>query len=423
MLRVENNGHLDYSEFDNASTEALQAFLEADFNAPEDERVDVETIIYITKLLCERENAETDVAAAKEVFRQKYYPINDDKFLFDFAEDDTASENKKKVVDIKDFRASFLRHVAGVAVIFVIVLFGGTVTAAAFGYNPWSAIAEWTDEKFWFESTKTSRTAELQQTLDDYGIYLPVAPNWLPQDYKQIDSNILQTETRTYIDYSYMRLTGDEEECLGIGITYHAPEDKFTAVYEKDAAEVITYTVNGIDHYIMYNMDCRTIAWVNTNVECVINGRFSIEEAKKMIDSIYEGMDVEKNLQKAAADLCGKVKIAPHWLPKGYQEVELSVTSDDLGDNIFAVYNRISANTVEELYISISCNIPGMAVDIYEKDANDVDVYTVGGIEHYIMTNLSESKIVWQNGDITGSISGAFNIDEAKKMIDSIYDK
>lgn len=289
MLRVENNRRRDYSEFDNADTEVLQAFLEADFNAPEDERADVETVIYINKLLCEREDAETDVAAAKEVFRKKYYPIDDDKFLFDFGEDNAAFENKaaaKKKVAMQDIRSSFMRYVAGVAVIFVIVLFGGAVSATAFGYNPWSAIAEWTDEVFWFESAET---------------------------------------------------------------------------------------------------------------------------------------DAVKNLQQAAIDLYGGIDVVPQWLPEGYQEAELSVVSDDLGENVFAVYNRNSANAAEEVYISISCNTSGTAHSVYEKDAEAVDVYTVDGIEHYIMTNLSENKIVWQNDKVTCSIGGTFNTDEAKKMIDSIY--
>jgi hypothetical protein len=89
MSKGENTGHRYYSGFDNVSTETLEKFLEADFNASEDERSDVDTIIYINKLLGERETADEkasaeDIAAAKKEFYEKYYPCDDENFLFDF---------------------------------------------------------------------------------------------------------------------------------------------------------------------------------------------------------------------------------------------------------------------------------------------------------------------------------------------------
>lgn len=68
MSAVENNGRLDYSKFDNIDTDVLKAFLRADFDAPEAEQMDVDTIMYITNLLQERKKAENneqdiDVAA------------------------------------------------------------------------------------------------------------------------------------------------------------------------------------------------------------------------------------------------------------------------------------------------------------------------------------------------------------------------
>lgn len=69
---------------------------------------------------------------------------------------------------------------------------------------------------------------------------------------------------------------------------YHTPEDAISAIYEKDATDVVTYLAGGVAHYIMYNNNCRMIVWRNGNAECLINGQFSMDGVKKMIDSIYE---------------------------------------------------------------------------------------------------------------------------------------
>lgn len=278
-------------ELNNVSTETLKAYLEADFNASEGERADIEDIEYITDLLLEREPMNVDVAAAEEKFWANYYPADDEKFLFDFEEDEDVAEdvaNANKVVDEKGLKYSFLRYVVGVAAMFVIVLFGGTLTATALGVNPWSGIAEWTDDNFWFEQAGANQTTEFRQALSEHKITLSVVPKWLPQDYEQADSYVWEGTKRTKMHYSYTRTMGDDAESLSISVTYHTPEDTISAIYEKDATDVVTYSVGGVEHYIMYNNNCRMIVWRNGNAECLINGQFSMDEAKKMIDSIYE---------------------------------------------------------------------------------------------------------------------------------------
>jgi hypothetical protein len=56
-----------------------------------------------------------------------------------------------------------------------------------------------------------------------------------------------------------------------------------------------------------------------------------------------------------------------------------------------------------------------------EKDETDVEVYTVGGIEHYIMSDVSGMKAFWHNGVWVGRISGNIDSETLIAMIDSIY--
>ena len=61
--------------------------------------------------------------------------------------------------------------------------------------------------------------------------------------------------------------------------------------------------------------------------------------------------------------------------------------------------------------------------DEYEKDPGQPELYKVGGITHYIMTNDGKWQALWKNGMVECSISGVEKKSELLKMIDSIYEK
>lgn len=291
MLKVENNEHQNYSRFDDMPTDVLEAFLAADVDAPEAKQMDIEAIIYITDLLAERRKAahtypEKDVATAKKEFFEYYYPLTDDeKSLYDFGDEEDADpvqDNKPKAW------VGWLRRMgAAVAAVFVLLL-TGTVTAAAFGYNPWQAVAKWTDDIFWFEPTNANPSVDLQASLDAYGVVEQVTPKWLPEGYEFVDMQTWEDDVQIEFASLYTRKTSDGEESLSVNTVYHSPGDVSARRYQKDDTEVVIHTVNGIDHYIIYNVNSRSIVWQNANVECLINGQFTEEEAIKIIDSIYE---------------------------------------------------------------------------------------------------------------------------------------
>ena len=57
-----------------------------------------------------------------------------------------------------------------------------------------------------------------------------------------------------------------------------------------------------------------------------------------------------------------------------------------------------------------------------EKNETKVDVYSVEGIEHHILTDVTMIKAVWQNGEWEGHITGDVTREELIHMIDSIYE-
>jgi hypothetical protein len=45
---------------------------------------------------------------------------------------------------------------------------------------------------------------------------------------------------------------------------------------------------DGIEHYMMTHNGKVSVVWMNDNYECQIAGDITADEAKKMIDSVYE---------------------------------------------------------------------------------------------------------------------------------------
>ena len=161
MLKVEEKGRPKYSKFDKMDTSVLEAILRADFDAPEAERLDVEVIIYISNLLAERQEIpQPDVNKAKEEFFKYYYPL--EKSIYDFDDEDdnnfeveTDTNKAASTMDkVLPFRKRLWRKFASAAAVFVIFMFGGTLTAYAFGYDPFAAVARWNDEHLDRKSTR-----------------------------------------------------------------------------------------------------------------------------------------------------------------------------------------------------------------------------------------------------------------------------
>ena len=58
---------------------------------------------------------------------------------------------------------------------------------------------------------------------------------------------------------------------------------------EKDDGEFDVRNINGVDYYILSNVDNRNVTWTVDNLQVVISGSLSDDEINSMIDSINEG--------------------------------------------------------------------------------------------------------------------------------------
>ena len=290
MFEVGDKGRLDYSKFDNVDTDILEALLRADFDAPEAERMEPEAALYILNLLAERqENEEAaeqfDVAAAKAEFDEKYYPLLEDEEKLQAFLDDMGyqEESQEKVVPLKPW-VKHWRRFASAAAVFVIFMFAGSVTAYALGFDPVKFVGRWNDDQFWFE--KISVTQELADKLSEYDNTLNLVPKWLPDYFKFENIEVAKQPDGDTINSSFIKTNGDEVEYISINyIQELQTSQKF---YEKIDGDVIEYVESGIKHYILLNSQNICITWLNGNFECSIIGKFSVDEAKQIINSIYK---------------------------------------------------------------------------------------------------------------------------------------
>lgn len=279
-----NNKHLNNmtpDELSDALADMWEAMDETNYNPAQ---IDA----YLAKL--EKQEPITpafDADASLAAFREKHARL--------FAQ--TAPVQKfsaAKPVHRRRWRASL------VAAIIAVMMICSMITAQAFGFDVFGAIARWTEETFRFStSAQTSgdqqnipvpetdgEYATLQDALDAYGILETVSPQWYPTGLKTTEISISHRETGITIRADYeadgklvsvfvRQFVTAEDAAIGIG------------TFEKDNTNVVQYERNGIVHYIVSNNSYNTATWTNDTLVCSISGDLTVNEMEKMINSIY----------------------------------------------------------------------------------------------------------------------------------------
>ena len=135
------------------------------------------------------------------------------------------------------------------------------------------------------ESPPSSSVAgSLQAALDKCGISGEFVPTWYPEGFEASGPEISST-SRT--DYVYMEFQDAEERFFYIDVTrYHSAKDVETLVFEKDNGPVEQYTSGAKTVYILSNNKTITATWSDGLIVETIVGNLTVEEFKKIIDSI-----------------------------------------------------------------------------------------------------------------------------------------
>ena len=286
MLASNARSNRDFSYFDKLSTEELREIIRQDSLLDENEDSDIDAILYITEVLANREKEENernvkDVEAAWKSFKENYYPyISDPEPLYSF------DSPEDKVVKTKPRRLSRTMKTLSVAAVLAVVIISGSVTASAFGYNLWGAVAEWTRDTFGFTQGQNNGIypfENLRDALAAYDINDPIVPQWIPDGYGEDTVQAAETPDSKIISSSCKSASGE----IKIEVKAFYNYDSKHRVYEILEDGVEKYSSNGIDFYIMKNDEFTRVSWAAGNNECSIICSLKPKEIYRMVDSIF----------------------------------------------------------------------------------------------------------------------------------------
>ena len=274
----------------------------------------------------------------------------------------------------------------------------------------------------------------IQSMLTACNLDVRMAPNWRPAGFEKCDisSGFDRGVTTVHAVYD----NSWAQKTLTIHLEWW---DNETAVEPPVFAGITGapayYMHNGVE-FGLYSCDTGyAVAWQDGHVSGYISGGITLEEAKRMVDSIprwsqerpkeessgqvirpeYKQYD---SLTQALEDYGLDPGLLPAWVPEGFVPEESEAVELRSGVEFDGVYVRDG----ECLMVNLSLLGDGDdgRTTVYMKDDCPVTEYEHNGVTYYIMTNGDWRTVAWKSGNIEGSISGSFTLEEAKRMVDSI---
>lgn len=279
---MSGNSNRDYSKYEAMATEELEEILRLDVASPEEDS-DTELLLYVMGVLANRRNTDITGKTAQQAWEsfQKNYLEEE------YSED--IQEPKKNSMAVSWLR----RLIAAAAAIALMISIPVSAKALAWE-NVWNIFASWAKETFSFvtgegtEATEPDATyredvSSLQKLLLDSNRDARIVPLWIPEGFvlEDIKKDVTPMQ-EVYIAY----YTNEDKELIIRVQNYIATEFQKIEI-EDDFSDI--YPVAGIDYYIFENDQQIQVAWIKDSYECNISGDLSIDEAKKMIDSIGKG--------------------------------------------------------------------------------------------------------------------------------------
>lgn len=282
MPQNNNRNVQDFSKYDAMTSEELAQILRLDSEAPEGNGLDIDTLLYITGVLAERNNNTGKTAQEAWIsFQQNYLDSEDDPL---------ASIEEIKT---KKARNPWVRRAIAAAAAVVLIV-GIPLTAKAFNWEKiWTAVATWAKETFSFVDEDQNADApspanekeytSLQQALEITNKRTDIIPTWIPDGYELERIDIDETPMQR----NYVAIYKNVDKHLTISVRSYRETDPEKIEINEDLIEI--YNASEIEYYIFSNNKRISAIWIQDTYECCISGEITIEELKQMIDSIPKG--------------------------------------------------------------------------------------------------------------------------------------
>ena len=279
----EMNSRESYTRYDEMTTDQLREILRKHAHGELEKEPDTEELFYIMEVLANREseNPEKQIKSTEEAYAT---------FVKHYAPE-MAEEKPILVPKHGAAAAHWMKRVAVVAIICV-ALTTAAVSAKAFAPDFWEKVATWTMEFFRFQDVADGTEGKepdkennveldsLRDALGQYNVSENLAPQWIPEGYICVGVDANRTPKALSISAMYEQ----DGEQLVIQIRQEFGSDPVQIEKNEDLIEI--YTVDGVEYYIFSNNGTMQTAWIIGEFECVIGGKITMEEMKKIIDSI-----------------------------------------------------------------------------------------------------------------------------------------
>ena len=279
----EMNSRESYTRYDEMTTELLREILRKHAHGELEKEPDTEELFYIMEVLAnkESENPKKQIKSTEEAyatFVKHYAP--------EMAEDKTIPFLKRSTVATR-----WMKRVAVVAIVCV-ALTTAAVSAKAFAPDFWEKVACWTKEFFRFESMSDGTEGRepdkevnmelnsLRDALNVNNASEGLMPNWIPAGYSCVDIKTQESPKTRTISAIYEK----DGERLLIKIRQALGGEQYQVEKSEDLVEI--YSVDGMDYYIFSNNETLQAAWIVGDCECFLSGKITMEEMKRIIDSI-----------------------------------------------------------------------------------------------------------------------------------------
>ena len=271
----------EISRYDSMSTEELQEILRKHAHGELEAEPDTQELFEIMEVLSVRRQKEDPQA-----FR------SDEEAYAEFCEHYMPEENREARSKAIRFPNRFLKTAAAALAVVLIVALGTSVTAQALHVDIWGKFATWTKEIFQFADTQTGTMAtepekeydaelkSLQDAMGKHMITEKLVPTWLPVGYVNKDLQVM--DSPRVLNISAVFDKNGERLIIKICQTIGVPAEQV----EKNDDLLEVYVVDGVEYYIFSNTETLQAAWSIGEFECGISGKITLEEMKRMIDSI-----------------------------------------------------------------------------------------------------------------------------------------
>lgn len=285
MPDSKNRRDLELAKYEAMSTEELQALLREDASKPEGEESDEGVLFCVMEVLAKRRQARNEGKSPEEAL---------ESFVKNYMPEDEDAPGTERESTVRRFKPNARRWMSGLvaAAAMIVLVFGMSLTANAFGFDLWDIVVKWTQETFHFgyveqldnrgepEKVDAVGLSELQQVLSDYSITASLAPTWFPEGYVEDDVRVIESPIQRQFIARYK--SGEKE--IKIWIADYLETEPGHIEQDGSVAEV--YQVGETTHYIITDTDSLQAAWISGSFECYISGPVTISEIKQMIDSI-----------------------------------------------------------------------------------------------------------------------------------------